>query len=140
MLNLEQSIAEWRRQMLAAGIKTPVPMEELEMHLREDVEQQIRAGLSVEQAFEAAVQEIGRPTMLKNEFRKVERTIMKRIMMILLGIFGVLSGVAFILPALAWYHDHGAMPAEHLRFLLLGIIIVAGGLSASIYGFKKRKA
>lgn len=35
MFDLEQSIAEWRRQMLAAGIKTPVPLEDLEIHLRE---------------------------------------------------------------------------------------------------------
>jgi len=30
MFNLEQSIADWRRQMIAGGIKTPVPLEELE--------------------------------------------------------------------------------------------------------------
>jgi hypothetical protein len=37
MFDLEQTISEWRRQMLSAGIKTPVPLEELEIHLREDV-------------------------------------------------------------------------------------------------------
>ena len=40
MFDLEQSIADWRRQMLAAGIKTPVPLEELESHLREEIERQ----------------------------------------------------------------------------------------------------
>ena len=30
MFDLEQAIAGWRRQMQAAGIKTPVPLEELE--------------------------------------------------------------------------------------------------------------
>jgi hypothetical protein len=45
MFNLDQAIADWRRQMLAAGIKTPVPLEELEIHLREDVEQQMQSGL-----------------------------------------------------------------------------------------------
>ena len=44
MFDLEQSIAEWRRQMLAAGIKTPVPLEELEIHLREEIEQQMKSG------------------------------------------------------------------------------------------------
>jgi hypothetical protein len=29
MFNVEPAIAEWRKQMLAAGIKTPVPPEEL---------------------------------------------------------------------------------------------------------------
>jgi len=37
MFSLEKSISEWRRQMLAAGIKTPVPLEELEIHLREEI-------------------------------------------------------------------------------------------------------
>ena len=29
-------MTDWRRQMIAAGIKTPVPLEELEIHLREE--------------------------------------------------------------------------------------------------------
>jgi hypothetical protein len=140
MFNLDEQITEWRRQMLDAGIKTPVPLDELESHLREDVEQQMRSGLNTQQAFETAVQAIGRASVLKREFKKNKRIFMKRIMMVLIGIFGVLFGTAFILPALAWYRDHGAMPAEHLGFLLLGIVIAFGGLSMSIYGFKKRKA
>ena len=59
MFNLEQSIAEWRQQMLAAGIKTPVPLEELESHLREDITQQIQSGLSAQQAFGIAMGRIG---------------------------------------------------------------------------------
>ena len=39
MFNLDQSITEWRRQMLAAGIKTPALLDELESHLRDDVRQ-----------------------------------------------------------------------------------------------------
>jgi hypothetical protein len=42
MFNLEQSIAK-RRQMLAVGIKTPVPLDELESQLRDDVEQQVQS-------------------------------------------------------------------------------------------------
>ena len=70
MFNLEPSIAEWRKQMLAAGIKTPVPLEELESHLREDIEQQVRSGINAEPAFAAAVQRIGQPGALKTEFKK----------------------------------------------------------------------
>jgi len=40
MFDIEQSFTEWRKQMLAAGIKTPVPLVELEIHLREDVEKE----------------------------------------------------------------------------------------------------
>ena len=70
MFYLEQSIAEWRKQMLAAGIQSPVPLEELESHLREEIEQQVRAGADEARAFEMAVQSIGRPALLKKEFMK----------------------------------------------------------------------
>ena len=59
MFDLEQSISDWRRQMLAAGIKTPVPLEELESHLREDIAQQMQSGLSAPQAFEIAANKVG---------------------------------------------------------------------------------
>src|SRR6516162_2289732 len=72
MFNLEQSIAEWRRQMLAAGIKTPVPLEELESHLRQDIGHRIRSGTTVEQAFALAVNQIGSGNKLQAEFGKVE--------------------------------------------------------------------
>jgi hypothetical protein len=72
MFDLNQSIAEWRRQMIAAGIKTPVPLEELESHLREDIERQMEAGADLAQAFAAAVQRIGHGDELEKEFKKVE--------------------------------------------------------------------
>jgi hypothetical protein len=72
MFELEKSIAEWRKQMLAAGIKTPVPLEELEIHLRENMERQIRSGINEQQAFEVATQQIGKANMLNDEFAKVE--------------------------------------------------------------------
>ena len=70
MFDLEQAIANWRREMLAAGIQTPVPLEELESHLREDVEQHLREGLSAQQAFETAVGRMGQAGSLKLEFKK----------------------------------------------------------------------
>jgi hypothetical protein len=70
MPDLEKSIAEWRRQMLAAGIKSPVPLEELEIHLREEIEQQMKSGLSEQDAFNSTVQKIGEAGLLKTEFKK----------------------------------------------------------------------
>jgi len=75
MFDLEQSIAEWRRRMLAAGIKSPVPLEELENHLRDDVENQIRSGLGAQEAFEDTVRQIGHTGALKTEFAKVGGTV-----------------------------------------------------------------
>ena len=71
MFNLEKEISGWRKQMIAAGIKTPVPLEELEIHLREDIAQQMQSGLSAPQAFGIAVEKIGQAPEIKREFKKV---------------------------------------------------------------------
>jgi hypothetical protein len=70
MFDLEQAIVEWRRQMQAVGIKTPVPLEELENHLREEIERQIQIGVTEQQAFEMATAQIGQAEPLKAEFKK----------------------------------------------------------------------
>ncbi|HSY74326.1 MAG TPA: hypothetical protein VK810_02560 [Dongiaceae bacterium] len=72
MFDVEQSIADWRKQMLAAGIKTPVPLEELENHLREEIERQMKSGLNEQNAFEITVWTIGQANALKSEFEKIK--------------------------------------------------------------------
>lgn len=71
MFDLDVQITEWRRQTLAAGIGSPVPLDELESHLRDEIEHQMRLGLSETEAFNLAVQQIGQAGMLKNEFAKI---------------------------------------------------------------------
>jgi hypothetical protein len=93
MFNLEQAIAEWRRQMLAAGLKTPVPLEELESHLREDVERQMQSGLDAQRAFENSIQRIGPAQRLKTEFKKICGT--KRNPWLWFGRFG-LAGIVIL--------------------------------------------
>jgi hypothetical protein len=73
MFDLEKSIADWREQMLAAGIKTPVPLEELEIHLRDEIEQRVKSGLNGQEAFNFAVQKIGQGKALKIEFQKTHK-------------------------------------------------------------------
>jgi len=139
MFDLEQSIANWRQQMRAAGIK-PDSLEELESHFRQEFDRQLRAGFNASYAFNSAVEQIGSPQSIKREFTKIERNSMKRSLFILLGIFGVLFGMAMVLPAMAWFkHNHG-ISAEHLVPLLVGLAIVATGTGSTIYGIKKRKA
>ncbi len=126
MFDLEQSIAEWRNQMIAAGIETPVPLEELEIHLREAVENQMQAGLSAQQAFEATVRQIGQAGVLKTEFAKAGETIYEQLKRLLCALAGIpnyqlamnmntpnqkieprwatyLKAIAFILPAIFFW-------------------------------------
>jgi hypothetical protein len=73
MFDLENSIAGWRKQMLAAGIKAPVPLEELEIHLREEIERQAKAGLNEQDAFTSAVQKLGSAHKIQTEFMKADK-------------------------------------------------------------------
>ena len=147
MFNLEQSVADWRQQMLAAGIKTPVPLEELEIHLRDDIERQIKSGLDGKKAFEISIQQIGQPRLLKKEFKKNETKYMKRTLLVLIGIFGVLFGTGLIVPTFAilkqcrlnheYVFDHHT---STVMLLLAGVLMVAFGVRTTLQGFKKRKA
>ena len=46
MHNLEKSIAEWRKTMMAAPAVNHETLDELENHLRENVEQLVRSGIT----------------------------------------------------------------------------------------------
>src|SRR3954471_24405351 len=74
MFELDQAIAGWRRQMTADGLKCSGVLDELESHLREEVERQVGSGLDVKQAFCAAIEQLGPPRALTTEFAKVGET------------------------------------------------------------------
>src|SRR6516162_9537709 len=121
MFSLEHAIAEWRRQMIAGGIKLPDVLDELESHLRDDIQRRVQSGTETRSAFETSVEQIGPARLLQSEFRKINCTkSMKRILFVILGIIGVLVGMAFVTPAVALYRHTGAMSNENLGFLLLG--------------------
>jgi len=117
MFDLDQAIAEWR-QMIAAGIKAPVPLDELEGHLRDDIEEQMRSGLTAPRAFEAAVERIGQAHALKLEFTKAGETKgddminHNRMYSAVLAIFTVLTAVNAI-GLLMWQRSVGG-PIGHL--------------------------
>ena len=97
MFNLGKSIAEWREQMLAAGITFPVPLEELEIHLREEIERQMKSGLNEAEAFDASVEKIGESHTIQNEFNKVKAT--REVIKMLttaLGVALMLVGIPFV--------------------------------------------
>lgn len=141
MFDLEQAIADWRGQMLAAGINTPAPLEELESHLREAIDQEIPRQESAQKAFRAAVQQIGTPESIKVEFNKnQEMTIMKCILIVSVGIIAILVGMGFVMPAVAQYRHEGAMVHEEVLLFWLGTVLTLGGGIAAILGLKRRLA
>ena len=71
MRNLEVAIREWRERMAAGGIKAPAVLDELESHLREEIDRQTRSGVDESRAFELAAKKIGDSDLLRAEFAKL---------------------------------------------------------------------
>ena len=126
MFDLEQSINAWRRQMLAAGIQDPGVLDELESHLREEMQRSSRPGSSEQAVFDDAVRQMGRAGTLKTEFAKAGGTIREQLRRLLFALAGIpdyqlatnmntpnpfiesrwatyLKAVAFILPAIVFW-------------------------------------
>jgi len=143
MFNLDQAIAEWRQRMAAAGIKSVEVLDELESHLREDIERRTRAGADAAQVFGIAAAQVGPPQSLKTEFAKVqnkERKYMKRGLIITAGIIGIMVGMAFVMPAVAQYRHEGAMKNGEPWLFLLGSVMTLAGCVAAIRSLKQAGA
>ncbi len=78
MFDLEKSIVNWREEMRAAGIGAAV-LDELEGHLREEIEQQLQTGLNLPAAFGIATRQMGQTAALKAEFSKAGTTIFEQL-------------------------------------------------------------
>jgi hypothetical protein len=72
MFDLEQAIREWRRDLAAHGVQSPDALDELESHLRDEIEAQMESGANTEQAWSSASRQIGQPAELRNEFARAE--------------------------------------------------------------------
>ncbi len=125
MFDLERSIEEWRCRLLASGVKAPVPLEELEEHLREEVGQQMRLGATGQDAFETATRHMGEAGVIEKEFKKVEKTkpLLRR------KVAWILIGVALI----GCWLEFGQSPAIALVY---GIVL-AGLVIASLIDFRE---
>src|SRR5437870_3535728 len=71
MFDLESAIADWRRKMMAVGIKSGEALEELESHLRDDLQAQLEKGLPPKHAFALAVARLGPGGALREEYSKI---------------------------------------------------------------------
>jgi hypothetical protein len=157
MFDLEQAIVEWRRQMLADGIKAPTPLEELEIHLREEIERQMKSELNGLEAFNSAVHKIGQARALKLEFKKAGIPVEMRFVQLVGIAFGALAGLfslwilmvlltvheanlagrmlglaGIISIILSWRYGHGFLPA--ISSQLIRLVIESACCLASLSG------
>lgn len=71
MCDLKKQIAEWRKNMAKASGRRGEALDELEAHLREEIERLLQTGTPREQVLEAALSNLGPPAALAAEFDKV---------------------------------------------------------------------
>jgi len=137
MFNLEQSILKWRQGMLAAGIKTPVPLEELEGHLREEIEAQVQLGRSEPAAFAAAVASVGGAPGVRAEFAKIAEpgTAREEIFM---GIVLVVAAILIpVFVAGSVWHKRTDMTTGQLLSNLTALATFAGSIWAGRLGYRR---
>lgn len=143
MFNLEQSISEWRGQMLSAGVKNPDIVDELESHLREDWARRVQSGESGEQAFEGAVQGVGQASLLKHEFAKLSGkkwAWLRKLKGIVAGAFVPFPSLSTFTPGARWTLElarqeaprlnHGFVGTEHV---LLGLLALEDGVVPNVF-------
>src|SRR5690348_12023998 len=93
MFNLNNAISDWRQEMADGGIKAPAILDELESHLREDIERRTKAGMAAEDAFNAAAREIGPVKALAKEFKKAAAGSFPEKLMITIAVLFLAFGV-----------------------------------------------
>lgn len=128
--------------MLAAGVKSPVPLDELESHLREETEQKVKSGLSEIEAFNTAVQNIGHASLLKAEFKKThgfaewlgqdKDTRVNRILGLLWLIYSFWGFILIVIPLMGFFRSPGPGITLGLLLALLLAGIYLRGTIASI--------
>jgi hypothetical protein len=124
MFDLGTAISEWRQQMAAGGIKTPAVLDELESHLREDIERQMQSGITGQAAFESAVKKIGPAGVLKSEFSKSNSTAaaLEKLMLAVAALF-VAFGI--FLTSVTMIFCYGSFGERFAGFSALTALLVA---------------
>ena len=72
MFDLEAQIKEWRAELARTGIAREV-VDELEGHLREQIQRLRTSGCPESEAFQTAIRQLGNGKTLKTEFSKLKR-------------------------------------------------------------------
>ena len=132
--NLETAISQWRDRLVATGLRSRETLDELECHLRDDIEDIVRSGKTLEHAFEFAVVRIGHSVALAEEFSKVrpERT---RRPKYLIGFSLISAGLIFW--TTTWILAETGVTSVEEGFVFSAIYLVAAYLAALPFSYRK---
>src|SRR5687768_7417470 len=101
MADLEERIAAWRKELSSAMEDRPDVVDELEDHLRQEIETLTRAGKAPGEAWDAAIERLGDARRLAREFSKSPRAawMPTRVAMAVLIVCGLAIGTFVLVSA-----------------------------------------
>ena len=126
--------------------KTPVPLDELETHLRDEIEQQAKSGVNEAEAFRVAVEKIGSANLVQNEFKKVEpkwADLEWKLTEVLLAVGSILAPL-LMSHSVLFHRGSSAMTlsqkmASLAAFVTFALLVWAGRLSYRVFPVIPRK-
>jgi hypothetical protein len=131
MFDLERRIQQWRQTLAGALGDRPDAIDELEGHLREEVQRRVQPGQAPEQAWEAALQRLGEPGRLAEEFAKVPPAPWLPARLVALALAVLAAGLAGLLLS-EWRHGAvGPLLVCHVFAVTLGytVTLAVGALA-----------
>jgi hypothetical protein len=136
MFDLEEQIAKWRRTAADALGNRPEVIDELESHLRDDVQRLVQSGQSAEAAWETAVTRLGATKQLAAEFAKVPPTpaFWLPARRIPIGVFALSTGLGTLIAVsdLECTYPIGLLLVSHIFAMAAGCVTIfaIGALAA----------
>jgi hypothetical protein len=122
VFDLERRLQQWRQTLAETLGDRPDVIEELEAHLREEVGRLVQSGQAPEQAWRTALDRLGDPRQLAEEFGKVPpapgRWLPARLVLLALALLG--AGLAGLLLSELRHGAFGPLLAAHVFAITLG--------------------
>ena len=126
MLSLEQAIAEWRLRLTESGVKSRAVLDELESHLRDEIEAQLQLGLPERQVFEIAAKRIGPIETLGREFTREQR-FASAALFVGAGLYSLVAGVPVLFKLGSFSEISSAQQLSALGAVVITAMAALGG-------------
>jgi hypothetical protein len=125
VFDLNRQIDLWKRAFAARRTCSTDELEELESHLREEIEVMIAAGLSPEKAFAQGISRLGDPVAVCCEFAKNEKMLLGDSLAIRAGsVLVVLVGLAaLVLGMVVWRQRQDGLLAAHVGSISFAYVV-----------------
>jgi hypothetical protein len=137
MRDVEGRIAEWRNAMATQILGRDDVLDELEGHLRDELDALTEAGHPPDDAMQMAMTQLGRPAQIGAEFAKVPPTLAPWLPVRLAWAGGALIGTSMIAPLWPKLAAGGttSLLATHMGLVMLGYVatLLVGFLAACYF-------